>query len=83
MDDVTAMIIVAISVGGCFWLIAQVLKHRAAAKIPPAEAAMLEQINRIAQRMEGRMNAVERILDAEAPAWRGQSAGGSDERRFG
>jgi phage shock protein B len=39
------------------------------------DAAALDQIAAIATRMESRMDAVERILDADSPTWRnGQSA---------
>lgn len=84
VDDLTAVVIVAICVIGSFWLIAQIIKSRTGKKLAPAETAMLEQMMRIAERMDSRMNAVERILDADAPTWRNElPTGGGNDKRFG
>lgn len=69
-DDVTQLLIAAVVVLGPVWLIAQILKYRAGRRIHPAEVALVQQIARIADRMDQRLGTVERILDTETPAWR-------------
>ncbi len=78
INALTAVAITLIVVGAAVWLIARIMKQRAA-RMDPKDLAMLEQMGRTAQRMEGRMAAVERILDAESPDWRRDASGPRSE----
>jgi phage shock protein B len=70
MDDLTDMVVVLVGVLAPVWLVAQIIKARSARRLSTADAALIAQIANIADRMDRRMEAVERILDADAPAWR-------------
>lgn len=85
VSGVTAIAMMLILVTGAVWLVAQIIKHRAARNMDPRNVALLEQMSLIAQRMDGRMAAVERILDAESPAWRQDvsGVGGKYEKQVG
>ena len=65
-DDITVIIIVMLAA----WVLGQFMKYRSGRKMAPDETAALERMSQTAQRMERRVAALERILDAEAPAWR-------------
>jgi len=69
---------------GPIWLIGQFIKSRAANRLSSVDAAVIAQIAQIADRMDRRMEAVERVLDSDTPAWRNSSeTGGQYERRVG
>jgi len=71
MDDLTAIIIVGMVILGPIWLTFQFLaRSRRAGALSAQDAATIEQLTQTAIRMESRMVALERILDAEVPAWR-------------
>ena len=81
-DDICTVMIVLIGVMGPVWLLAQYMKFRAAKQAPPQDAALVAQLTHIADRMDQRMAAVERILDADSPSWRGgNNAEGYYERK--
>lgn len=69
------IIVIALVILGPIWLTFNFLTRASENKrMNKAEQATLAQIAAIATRMESRMEAVERILDADSPAWRnGQS----------
>ncbi len=53
------------------WIIAHyVTRWRTAKTLSGSEETMLAELRDTAERMEGRMRSLERILDAEAPDWR-------------
>ena len=53
------------------WIIAHYLaRWRRSRKLSAADEKSLGEIYEIARRMEARVAALERVLDAEAPGWR-------------
>ena len=53
------------------WIIAHyVTRWRTAKILSGSEETMLAELRDTAEKMEGRMRSLERILDAEAPDWR-------------
>jgi phage shock protein B len=53
------------------WIMAHYLtRWRASRKLSAADEKTLGELFQVAQRMEGRIAALERVLDAEAPGWR-------------
>jgi len=76
-DNLTAILIVMIAVLGPIWI---VFHYRAkglkAGMLSASEAAVVEGLNQTAARLEQRVAALEGILDAEVPAWRGRYDGG-------
>jgi phage shock protein B len=75
MDDNLTGIIIALGCTlGPIWLVMHYkYKNRMAGGLTSNDAAMLEQITAVAQRLEQRVATLERILDAEVPAWRGNA----------
>lgn len=84
-DDFTTIIIVTICVLGPIWLVGQIIKSKAGRNLTATDLALVEKITSIADRMETRMTTVERILDADSPAWRQTNSelGGNYERKVG
>jgi phage shock protein B len=79
-DNITAVLIVLISVLGPIWLVMHYrYKNRSFGRMNAGDAAQLEQIAAVAQRLEARVATLERILDAEAPAWRASMPGAGPE----
>jgi len=76
-DNLTAILIVMIAVLGPIWI---VFHYRAkglkAGMLSASDAAVVENLNQTAMRLEQRVAALERILDVEVPAWRGNYDGG-------
>jgi phage shock protein B len=64
------------------WIVAHYgTRWRTARMLSREQERMLAELHDLAQRMEGRVNSLERILDAEAPGWRDRTAGeGPGER---
>jgi len=85
LDDLTSMVVVLVGVLAPIWLVAQIIKARTAGRLSTADAALIAQIAQIADRMDRRMEAVERILDSDAPTWRGNypDSGGQYGRKVG
>ena len=53
------------------WIIAHyVTRWRTAKTLSGSEETMLAELRDVAEKMEGRMRSLERILDAESPDWR-------------
>jgi phage shock protein B len=74
-DNLTAVLIVLITVLGPVWLTFQFVgKARAARQINAQDAAMLDQVSQNMARMENRIATLEQILDSEVPGWRTQQA---------
>lgn len=70
-DNLTAVLIVAIAVLGPCWLTFRFLaRGRDTARLNAVDQAAYAQMSESLARMEARMAVLERILDAEAPAWR-------------
>lgn len=62
-----AFVVVALPV----WIVAHYLvRWRAARVISGEDEALLAELHRTAERLEGRVQTLERILDAELPNWR-------------
>ena len=80
VGGITTIFIVIFGITAPVWLLAQYMKHRGARRIGPDEIAILDRISRIADRMDQRMAAVERILDADSPSWR--DSGGATGGRY-
>jgi phage shock protein B len=71
MCDITTILLAVFVVFGPAWLLFRFLGQLVASRgLNKRDAAALDQIAAIATRMESRMDAVERILDADSPAWR-------------
>jgi len=76
-DNLTAVLIVLISVLGPIWIVFHYrAKGQKASMLSASDAAVVEGLNQTAARLEQRVTALERILDAEVPAWRGSYDGG-------
>jgi phage shock protein B len=76
-DNLTAVLIVLIVILGPIWVTFHyVNKGRAGRSLNAADAALLDQMTATAQRLEQRVATLERILDTETPAWRGNFEGG-------
>jgi phage shock protein B len=74
MDDLTAIIIVGMVILGPIWL---TFHYRSRRSLNDQDAASIGQLTETAARMEASMATLERILDAEVPAWRSKfDAGG-------
>jgi phage shock protein B len=71
-DNLTAVLIVLISVLGPIWIVFHYrAKGQKAGMLSASDAAVVENLNQTAARLEQRVAALERILDVEVPAWRG------------
>jgi phage shock protein B len=71
-DNLTAVLIVLISVLGPIWIVFHYrAKGQKAGMLSASDAAVVETLNQTAARLEQRVAALERILDVEVPAWRG------------
>ena len=58
------------------WIVAHYLvRWRRSRRLTSADEKALGELYDIARRMEGRIVALERVLDAEAPGWRAKSGG--------
>lgn len=58
------------------WIIAHYLtRWRAARRLSGEDEKTLGELWQSARRMEGRIEALERVLDAEAPGWRMRGGG--------
>lgn len=61
------------------WLIGHyVTKWRTAKALSAEDERLLAELYEAAGRMEQRIESLEKILDAEAPGWRGRAAAGGD-----
>jgi len=71
-DNFTAVIIVMVCVIGPIWLSKHYkMKAQTVGSLSANEMAQIDQLNRAAATLETRVAALERVLDADAPAWRG------------
>jgi len=76
-DNLTAVLIVLIIFTGPTWIVFHYFsKARAGRRLNADDAALLDQMSATAQRLEQRVATLERILDTETPAWRGNYEGG-------
>jgi phage shock protein B len=58
------------------WIVAHyVTRWRRSRRLSAADETTLGELHARARGMEGRIAALERVLDAEAPGWRGRSGG--------
>jgi phage shock protein B len=73
-DNLTAVIICLSCTLGPIWLVMHYKYKNRGGQMNSRDIAMLEQISATAQRMEQRVATLERILDAELPAWRSSAA---------
>jgi phage shock protein B len=81
-DNLTAVLIVLISVLGPIWIVFHYrAKANRGAQLSAGETALVENLGQTAQRLEQRVATLERILDAEVPAWRGSFEPGADYGR--
>jgi len=70
-DNLTAVLIVLITVLGPVWLTFQFVGKRSAARqLNAQDAAILDQVSQNMARMESRIATLEQILDGEVPGWR-------------
>lgn len=71
---IDALVVITVFVGS-LWLILHYLAKMRASRQPIApDAASVEAMHAITQRLEQRIQVLEQILDAELPAWRGHPA---------
>jgi phage shock protein B len=83
-DNLTVVLIVLISVLGPIWIVFHYrAKARTGLTLSANEAAMVENLGQTAKRLEQRVATLERILDTEVPAWRGQYEAGDYGRQAG
>jgi len=69
-DNLTTLLIVIAGILGVLGLRYLKLRARTAGQMSAADAAAVERMGQIAQRLEQRVATLEQILDAEVPAWR-------------
>jgi phage shock protein B len=63
--------VIFLTVVAPIWIIAHYVTHwRAARRLSSGDEKALGELWQSAQRMEARIQALERILDSEAPGWR-------------
>jgi phage shock protein B len=68
--------IIFLTVVAPIWIIAHYVTHwRAARRLSAGDEKALGELWQIAQRMDGRIQTLERILDTEAPGWRMRAGG--------
>jgi phage shock protein B len=68
--------IIFLTVVAPIWIIAHYVTHwRASRRLSAGDEKALGELWQIAQRMEGRIQTLERILDNEAPGWRMRAGG--------
>jgi phage shock protein B len=68
--------IIFLTVVAPIWIIAHYVTHwRAARRLSASDEKALGELWQIAQRMDGRIQTLERILDNEAPGWRMRAGG--------
>ena len=67
---INGLIAIVIFIGLPWLILHYVAKFRGDRQLHGQEAQAFEQLSRTAARMEQRMVMLERILDAEVPAWR-------------
>jgi phage shock protein B len=81
-DNLTAVLIVLISVLGPIWIVFHYrAKANKGAQLSAGETALVDHLGQTAQRLEQRVAVLERILDAEVPAWRGDYQNGGQYGR--
>jgi phage shock protein B len=81
-DNLTVVLIVLISVLGPIWIVFHYRsKASRGAQLSAGEAAMVENLGQTAMRLEQRVAALERVLDTEAPGWRGEFGNGGQYGR--
>ncbi len=75
-DNMTSLLIVGLCIAG--WVLNRYLKlrMRAGNGVTAQEMAAIDQMAQLAARLEQRVITLERILDAEAPAWRSRAGEG-------
>lgn len=60
------------------WIVAHyATSWRSARMLSREHERILVELSELTQRMEARMDTLERILDADAPGWRARGAGGA------
>jgi phage shock protein B len=70
-DEIIPIVVVAILFIGLPWLILHyVTQWRKVGQLTPDDEHMIEDVWKSAKRMERRIDALEAILDVEAPGWR-------------
>ncbi len=75
------IIVVGILFLGLPWLIFHyVTKWKTAATLTGADERLLDDLHELARRLDDRVCTMERIMDAENPAWRQQCLPGRTER---
>jgi phage shock protein B len=67
-----AIVMVTIFLGPAWLTFRYLDRANEAKRMSAAEQATLAQVAALASRIETRMDAVERVLDADAPEWRGR-----------
>lgn len=68
--------IIFLTIVAPIWIIAHyVTRWRASRRLSGADEKALAEIWQSARRMEGRIEALEHILDSEAPGWRMRAGG--------
>jgi phage shock protein B len=80
-DNVTAVLLAFFVIVLPVWITFHyAAKWRAGRRVNASDAAAYEQLSQTASRMEVRMATLERILDAEVPAWRREYSAEGDVR---
>lgn len=78
-DDITAIILTITVILGPIWIFFHyATKWRAGRRLNAQDEAVFQQLDLTARRMEQRLTALERILDAEVPDWRHKSNLGAE-----
>jgi len=76
-DNLACVLVILIIFTGPTWIVFHYLgKARSGRRLNADDAALLDQMSATAQRLEQRVAVLERILDTETPAWRGNYDGG-------
>lgn len=73
-DMIWVLCILFLTIVVPLWIVMHfVTKWKMTRELSTSEEDMIEEVWNIAHRMESRINALETILDAEAPEWRGRT----------
>ena len=73
-DMIWVLCILFLTIVVPLWIVMHfITKWKMTRELSTSEEDMIEEVWNIAHRMESRINALETILDAEAPEWRGRT----------
>ena len=84
MEDILGMVVVIPTIFiGLPWLVFHyITKWKTAATLTREDEGLLDELHDLARRLDDRVVAIERIMDAENPTWRANSLSGGDAHQL-